>query len=220
VTEHPSSIRIAIADDHLIFRDGLKRLLESEAAFKVVGEAADGIEASEIVRSSKPDVLVLDVAMPRMGGVDTVVGLTAETTRIVLLTAAIEASELLRAIQFGARRVVLKEAASKTLIDAIYRVMDGKYVIPSGIVDDCRQAANLVAGPSARKYGLTNRELDIIEAIVAGATNREIADRFAISVPTVKHHLSSIFDKTGVSSRLELAIFAVHGDLVRPPEPR
>jgi DNA-binding CsgD family transcriptional regulator len=88
--------------------------------------------------------------------------------------------------------------------------------MPAGIVDDRAGALNQVAAPTASRYGLTNRELDIVAAIVAGASNREIAARFDITVPTVKHHLSNIYDKTGASSRLELAIFAVHQDLVRP----
>jgi two-component system, NarL family, nitrate/nitrite response regulator NarL len=209
-------VRIAIADDHQIFRDGLRRLLESEPGFEVVAEALDGIEASRVVRDSHPDVLLLDVAMPRMGGVEALAAIQPDTTRVILLTAGIEPSELLRAIQLGARGVVLKESATRLLIDGIYRVMDDKYVIGAGVAESRAEAVRQVAAQRPRQYTLTPRELDIVAAIVSGDSNRDIADRLAISSQTVKHHLTSIFDKTGVSSRLELALFAIRHGLVTP----
>lgn len=210
------AVRIAIADDHPIFRDGLRRLLESEPGFEVVAEAADGIEAIRMAKDVRPDVLLLDVAMPRMGGVEALPGLQSTPTRVVLLTAGIDPADLLRAIQLGARGVVLKESVTKQLIDGIYRVMNGKYVIGSGIADDLAQAVRQVETPATRKYGLTARELEIVAAIVAGASNRDIADRLGISLQTVKHHLTNIFDKTGASSRLELALLALRQSLVEP----
>ena len=125
----PRRVRIAIADDHEIFRDGLRRLLESEPGFEVVAEAVDGLDASRIARDVTPDVMLLDVAMPRMGGVEALTTLRSDTTRVILLTAAIEPTDLLRAIQLGARGVVLKESATRLLIDSIHRVMDDKYII-------------------------------------------------------------------------------------------
>jgi two-component system, NarL family, nitrate/nitrite response regulator NarL len=209
-------VRIAIADDHQIFRDGLRRLLESEPGFEVVAEGVDGLDASRIVRDLHPDVLLLDVAMPRMGGVEALTMIAPEATRVVLLTAAIEPSELLRAIQLGARGVVLKESATRLLIEGIHRVMDDKYVIGAGIADDCEQAVRNVSAQHTRQFGLTSRELEIVAAIVSGDSNRDIGERLTISLQTVKHHLTSIFDKTGVSSRLELALFAIRHGLVTP----
>src|SRR5947208_17110474 len=104
-------VRIGIADDHQIFRDGRRRLLESEPGFEVVSEGADGIDAIRMARDSQPDVLLLDVAMPRMDGVEALATLSTATARVILLTAAIQPSDLLKAIQFGARRVVMKESA-------------------------------------------------------------------------------------------------------------
>lgn len=209
-------VRIAIADDHQIFRDGLRRLLESEPGFEVVAEAVDGLDASRIARDVHPDVMLLDVAMPRMGGIEALTTIQQETTRVILLTAAIEPSELLRAIQLGARGVVLKESATRLLIDGIHRVMDEKYVIGAGVADDRDQAVRHVGAQRIRRYELTSRELEIVAAVVSGDSNRDIADRLAISLQTVKHHLTSIFDKTGVSSRLELALFAIRHGLVTP----
>ena len=209
-------VRIAIADDHEIFRDGLRRLLESEPGFEVVAEAVDGLDASRIARDVRPDVMLLDVAMPRMGGVEALTTIQQETTRVILLTAGIEPSELLRAIQLGARGVVLKESATRLLIAGIHRVMDEKYVIGAGVADDRDQAVRHVGSQRPRHYGLTPRELEIVAAIVSGDSNRDITNRLDISLQTVKHHLTSIFDKTGVSSRLELALFAIRHGLVTP----
>jgi DNA-binding NarL/FixJ family response regulator len=212
--DHPRPVRIAVADDHQIFRDGLKRLLESEPGFKVVAEAVDGADAIRVAREAKPDVLLLDVAMPRMGGVEAMSAPDLGTTRVILLTAVIEPGELLRAVQFGARGVVLKESATRDLIDGIHRVMDGKLLIGTEIADDLAQAVRQAGLQRDRPYGLTPREVEIVEAIAAGDSNREIAVKLNISLQTVKHHLTSVFDKTGTSTRLELALFAIRQGIV------
>src|SRR5687767_9086384 len=153
-------VRIAIADDHQIFRDGLRRLLESEHGFEVVAEGADGIDAMRVAREAKPDVLLLDVAMPRVGGLETLTAPEVQGTRVILLTAAIDPTELLRAVQLGARGVVLKESATRHLIDGIHRVMEGKFLIGSEIADDLAQAVRHVGTPREKPYGLTPRELE------------------------------------------------------------
>jgi DNA-binding NarL/FixJ family response regulator len=137
-----------------------------------------------------------------------------QATRVILLTAAIDPTELLRAVQLGARGVVLKESATRYLIDGIHRVMEGKFLIGSEVADDLAQAVRQVGAPKEKPYGLTTREIEIVEAITAGDSNRDIATRLNISLQTVKHHLTSIFDKTGTSSRLELAIFALRQGVV------
>lgn len=215
--EGPRTVRIAIADDHPIFRDGLRRLLESEPGFVVIAEGTDGVEAGRLVRDLRPDVLLLDVAMPRMGGLETLETLDNAVTRVILLTASIEPAQLLQAVQLGARGVVLKEAATRQLIDGIHRVMEGKYLIGTDVADDLVQAVLQVTRQRPRQFGLTAREFEIVSAIVAGQSNREIAVSLGISLQTVKHHLTSIFDKTGASTRLELALFAIRQGLVQAP---
>jgi two-component system, NarL family, nitrate/nitrite response regulator NarL len=212
MADRPRAVRIVIADDHQIFRDGLRRLLESEPGFEVVAEAADGQQAAAAVRDVAPDVLLLDVAMPRMNGVDTLNAPGVDTTRVILLTAGVESRELLRAVQCGAKGVILKESATRDLIEGIYRVMDDKLVIDTQVADELALAVRQAGPHRERPYGLTPREVEIVDAVTAGESNREIAVRLSISLQTVKHHLTSIFDKTGTSTRLELALFAIrHG---------
>jgi two-component system, NarL family, nitrate/nitrite response regulator NarL len=214
MAEAVRAVRIAIADDHQIFRDGLRRLLESEPGFEVVAEAADGAEAVRMTRETRPDILLLDVSMPRVGGIEALAAPEVRATRVVLLTAAIDPDDLLRAVQYGVRGVVLKESATRQLIDGIHRVMEGKFLIGNELADDLADAVRRGQVVKERRYGLTAREREIVMAVGAGDSNRDIATRLNISLQTVKHHLTNIFDKTGTSTRLELALLAIRQGLV------
>jgi DNA-binding NarL/FixJ family response regulator len=215
------TIRILIADDHPIFRDGLKRLLELEPSFRVVGEASDGVEAVKLTRQLKPDILLLDLAMPRVPGLEALAELASGQVpvRTILLTAAIERTQIVEALQLGARGIVLKESATELLMKSIRSVMAGQYWVGRESVSDLVATLRELMPrggeePAARRYGLTPRELEVISTIVAGYTNKDIAEKFSISEQTVKHHLTNIFDKLGVSNRLELALFAVNHRLI------
>jgi DNA-binding NarL/FixJ family response regulator len=218
------TVRILIADDHPIFRDGLKRLLESERDFKVVGEACNGVEAVKMVRQLKPEILLLDLAMPQRPGLEALREMSADATsvRVILLTAAAEKDQIVEALQLGARGVVLKDSATQILLKSIHAVMNGEYWVGRESVSNLVQYLRGLVGSSTnaarqRRYGLTPRELEIVSAVVAGYANKEIAEHFKISEDTVKHHLSNIFDKVGVSTRLELALFAVNQALPFKP---
>jgi two-component system, NarL family, nitrate/nitrite response regulator NarL len=217
-------VRIVIADDHPIFRDGLRRLLEAEPDLKVLGEASDGAEAVRLARQLKPDILLLDLAMPKHPGLEalrdlsTGTGANATPVRVILLTAAAEKSQIVEALQLGARGVVLKDSATQLLLKAIHTVMSGEYWVGRESVSNLVQYLRTLVQSSSdearqKKFGLTPRELEIVAAVVAGYSNKEIAEYFKISEDTVKHHLSNIFDKLGVSTRLELALFAVNQSL-------
>jgi len=224
-TRRLQSIRIVIADDHPIFRDGLRRLLETETDLKVIGEACDGAEAVKLARQLKPDILLLDLAMPRHPGLEALREMssgTGSSVRVILLTAAAEKNQIVEALQLGARGVVLKDSATQLLLKAIHTVMSGEYWVGRESVSNLVQYLRTLiqsSGEEARqkKFGLTPRELEIVSAVVAGYSNKEIAEYFKISEDTVKHHLSNIFDKLGVSTRLELALFAVNQALPLKP---
>jgi two-component system, NarL family, nitrate/nitrite response regulator NarL len=215
-------VRIVIADDHPIFRDGLRRLLEAESDLKVIGEASDGTEAVKLARQLKPEILLLDLAMPRRPGLEALREMSSSSSpssvRVILLTAAAEKNQIVEALQLGARGVVLKDSATQLLLKAIHTVMAGEYWVGRESVSNLVQYLRTLmqsSGEDARqkKFGLTPRELEIVSAVVAGYANKEIAEYFKISEDTVKHHLSNIFDKLGVSTRLELALFAVNQSL-------
>ena len=218
----PEGIRVLIADDHPIFRQGLRTILEAEDGFVVVAEAADGNEAVRLARDFQPDVLLLDLAMPGVSGMEALAELAAAPTpvRTIMLTAAIEKAEIVKALQLGAAGVVLKSSSTDLLFKSIRSVMAGQHWIGRDAVSDLVQALRAQIGtapekPARERFGLTRREIEITSSVVAGLSNREIAVKLSLSEDTVKHHLTNIFNKMGASNRLELALFALRHGLAR-----
>ena len=217
-------IKVLIADDHPVVRVGLRNMLQSESQVKVIAEAKDGIEALHMVRTLRPDILLLDLAMPRMLGMDALRELTSETTntRTIVLTGLIDKRQVLEALQLGARGVVLKDAVVDHLAACIRAVMQGQYWLEGRPVQNLVQVlhdlAAQTAPPPRKTFGLTPRELEVVSLITEGSTNKHIAQTFGISEETVKRHLTNIFNKLGVGNRLELALFALNHNLL-PPEP-
>jgi DNA-binding NarL/FixJ family response regulator len=219
-------VSIVIADDHPIFRDGLRRLLEAEPGFVVAGEASNPAQAVAAVRQLVPDVLLLDLNMPGGGGLAALrdIGtqaLATGKTRVILLTAAIERHEQLAAVSLGVRGIIMKESATSLLIACLRAVVAGDAWLGTERVSDLPGAVQRRAGPRSPlpSATLTPRELDIVAALVDGASNREIAQRFDISLQTVKNHLSTVFEKLGVSTRLELALHVLQHNLLAARKP-
>jgi DNA-binding NarL/FixJ family response regulator len=213
-------IRVVIADDHPLIRAGLIRWLTPETGFEVVGEAATAEEAVAAVNATRPDVLLLDVVMPGGSAFDALRSLKdCGGLQIILLTAAIESRDIVRALQLGAHGVLLKDSRPDALRKAVRAVMAGEYWVARNIVGDLVHMlgdANVSRVASAARYQLTAREREIVECVVEGRTNRDIADKLCITEDTVKHHLTNIFDKTGASNRLELALFTIDHRLTTP----
>jgi DNA-binding NarL/FixJ family response regulator len=212
-----ATIGILLADDHVVFRYGLRTLLESEPGFTVVGEAADGSEVVKQVRALKPAILMLDLAMPGVSGMEVLreLAIDRHNLRTIILTAAIEKRQILEALQLGARGILLKDAAISSVKKCIETVLAGQYWIgreaTTSLVDYLHQLKPSTTREEEQKSPkFTPREEEIISAILTGSVNKEIAAKLGISEDTVKRHLSNIFAKAGVSNRLELAIWSMN----------
>jgi two-component system, NarL family, nitrate/nitrite response regulator NarL len=216
-------IRIVIADDHPIFRDGVNRLLQSEPGFRVVGEAGDGADAVRICTRLRPDVLLLDVMMPGTGGLQALrqLSLDAPSVRTLVLTAGLDSVAVSTALELGARGVLLKASATSLLFESIRSITKEEYWLGCNaagqMIDTHRDMTGGVTESRAaatNKYRLTPRELEVVTRVASGESNKQIGEALSMRENTVKHHLTSIFDKTGVFSRLELAVFAMNHGLI------
>jgi DNA-binding NarL/FixJ family response regulator len=216
-----ATIRIVVADDHPVVRFGVKNILTNDIGFTVVGEAEDGDVAITETLDKEPDILLLDLQMPRLPGLEAMRAIMSRSPRvkIVLLTSTISTQQIIEALQIGARGIVLKDSVAGELSEALRAVISGDYWIGGERVVNLLKALHelmqkAAAVPEKKTYGLTPRELEVVTCIVEGCSNKDIARQFTISEETVKRHLSNVFDKTGVSTRLELALFAIAHKLV------
>jgi len=214
-----SPIRVLIANGHTLFREGLRQLLEA-GGFEVVGETADADSLVALAERTQADIILLGTSMPRQNGIEILRELSAAdvSARTLLLTSSPEDRNLVvHALKLGAYGVVPQESTTQRLFESIRCVMAGQYWIGRESVSDLVRALRNDSPPDGKsrekRFGLTPRELEIVTLVVAGYSNPDIAQRFSISGQTVKHHVSNIFDKLGVSNRLELALFAVNHEL-------
>ena len=214
----PEPIRILIVDDHPLVRDGLRALLTSLPEFRVVADTGDGDEAIRLARELQPDVMLLDFSMPRKSGLDVMRELSGAMPRLrtILMTAGVQKLDMLRMLQYGVKGIVMKGGPTELLFNCMRKVHRGELWIGRDTVTDLLDLLAATekgqATGARRDFGLTTREREIVRMIVEGEPNKAIAQRLSIAEDTVKHHLTSSFDKTGTSSRLELALFALeHG---------
>jgi DNA-binding NarL/FixJ family response regulator len=218
-------IQLIIVDDHPLFRQGLRNVLDSHEDLHVVGEAGDGAEAVELAQALKPDVVLMDVSMPTVNGLQATRKLKALQPEIavVVLTAYDDEEQVYHAIRAGASAYYAKDVSPERLVDVIRSVVLGQYVVAGTILDEDGISEWLLA--EARRFGggilddevqflspLSGREMEILELIIQGMSNKEIAYHLGISHQTVKNHITTILGKLGVADRTQAAVYALrHG---------
>ena len=217
-------IRIVIADDHPIFRDGLRKLLTLEDDFRVVAEARDGKEVLEVLEEHQPDILLLDLKMPGLDGLSALQKLqnSRTKTKVIVLTASEDKNQFVQAMKFGTCGIVLKQTATDLLIKSIRKVHAGEIWLDSHTTAAVMRqfASPMDSAPLGSRdrdrSPLSQREREIVVLVAQGFKNKEMAEKMFISEQTVKNHLHNIFDKLGVSDRLELALYAIHKNIHTP----
>jgi len=217
----PTQIRVVLADDHPIVRDGLRKLLSLEEDIQVVGEASDGREVLQIVQQTEPDVVILDLRMPNLDGLSALQALQqfSKKAKIIILTASEDKNEFVQAMKLGCSGIVLKQTAPELIVKSIRKVYAGEIWLDShttaAVMRQFASPSDVMGGTgkTRERSPLSQREREIVSLVAQGYKNKEMAEKMFISEQTVKNHLHNIFDKLGVSDRLELALYAIHKGL-------
>ena len=209
-------INVMLADDHVLIREGIKQLLEFDGSMKVIAEASDGIECLEKLKNVKPDILLLDINMPNMNGIDVLKELKEKNDplKVLILTVHSEVEYLVKAVDIGANGYILKDSGSAELKQAINAVIDeGSYIQPNLIPALNSRLINRDMDKE-KLVSLTKREVEILTQVACGMFNKEIAVNLNINERTVKNHISNIFKKIDASDRTQAAVFAIRNNIV------
>ena len=212
-----SCIKVMIADDHILMREGIKNLLEFDGKIKVIAEAGNGSECLEKLKVYRPDILLLDINMPEINGMEVLKILKTNKTdvKILMLTVHNEVEYLINSLEIGVDGYIMKDSESSELKRAIYMILDGKkYIQPNLIPELNYKLAHRDSEKEKLEY-LTKREKEILFQVASGMSNKEIAINLDISERTVKNHISSIFKKIDVSDRTQAAVFAIKNDIIK-----
>jgi NarL family two-component system response regulator LiaR len=211
-------IRVLVVDDHAVVREGLCSLLTARYGVVVVGQAGDGVEAVEQAKALKPDVILMDLAMPRMTGLEAILKIREKdpNARILVLTSFSEDAKISAAIKAGAMGFLLKDSSADDLAHAIQSVHRGNMSLPQGLAQRVMAGLLGAEGPTASTENLTRRELDVLKCLAQGMSNAEIAEALSVSVPTVHSHVHNLLGKLGLTSRTQAALYAVEIGLVAP----
>ena len=209
-------INIMIVDDHSMIREGLKQLLELDGDMRVVEEASDGVECLKKIGTAKPDVLLLDINMPRMNGLEVLAKLKEKKikTKVLVLTVHNEIDYLLKAVEIGINGYLLKDSESSELKKAIVSVVDGENYIQPSLIPSLNAKMIQRDNDKDKIEDLTRRELEVLKLLATGNYNKEIAEELGISERTVKNHVSNIFKKIEVTDRTQAAVFAIRNNLI------
>ena len=211
------NIRILIVDDHLVVREGLRALIDVQPDMELVGEAADGVEAVQKARSLQPDVILLDLVMPRKGGLDAIGEIKEENpdTRIMVLTSFAEDDKVFPAIKAGALGYLLKDSSAQELLQAIRDVYRGEPTMHPTIARKLMRELQRPPELPPTEDPLTEREVEVLKFVAQGLSNREIADILVISERTVRTHVTNILSKLHLANRTQAALYALREGLAR-----
>ena len=211
------AIKIMITDDHSMIREGLKNLLELEGDIEVIAEAEDGEDCLNKLLTVKPDVLLLDINMPKLNGLEVLKKLKERKSKVkvLVLTVHNETEYLMKAVEIGINGYVLKESESSELKKAIYAIYDGENYIQPSLIPSLNSKMIEKNEDEIKIDSLTKRELQVLKELAVGKFNRDIAKEMEISERTVKNHISSIFKKLDVTDRTQAAVFAIKNDLIK-----
>ena len=210
------AIKIMITDDHSMIREGLKNLLELEGDIEVIAEAADGEDCLNKLLTVKPDVLLLDINMPKLNGLEVLKKLKERKSKVkvLVLTVHNETEYLMKAVEIGINGYVLKDSESSELKKAIYAIYDGENYIQPSLIPSLNSKMIEKNEDEIKLESLTRRELQVLKELAVGKFNRDIAKEMEISERTVKNHISSIFKKLDVTDRTQAAVFAIRNNLI------
>ncbi len=211
-------IRVLIADDHAIVREGLRALIDTEPGMELVGEASDGVEAIQLARSLKPDVLLLDLLMPRKDGLAVIAELKQHEleARILVLTSFAEDEKVFPAIKAGALGYLLKDTTPHSLLQAIRDVYHGESSLHPTIARKLIGELHRPASPLPVGEELTEREVEVLSLVAQGLSNQEIADQLVVSERTVRKHVSNILGKLHLANRTQAALYAIQTGIAKP----
>jgi NarL family two-component system response regulator LiaR len=216
--QQAESIRILIVDDHAIVREGQRALIDTEPGMEVVGEAADGEQAVELARSLRPDVILLDLAMPRKGGIEAIGEIKEQDpqARILVLTSFAEDDKVYSAIKAGALGYLMKDASPQEILAAIGEVYRGEPSMPPAIAQKLMRELQRPPDLPPTEEPLTEREVEVLKLVAQGLPNQEIAETLVISERTVSTHVSNILNKLHLANRTQAALYAWREGLAQP----
>ncbi len=208
--------RILIADDQTLFRAGLARLLDEDPRVEVVGQAVDGADAVKLAAKLKPDVILMDLKMPGVDGIEATRQITEALpgAKILMLTTFETDSQVIQALKAGASGYVLKDSSAEAIISSIVAVMSGERVMASAVANRVLEMLTGTSTPKEFYDGLTNREIEILKLLANGMANKQIAYRLKISEKTVRNHVSNTYEKLGIYDRSQAVLYAVKKGLV------
>lgn len=208
--------RVLIADDQTLFRSGLARLLDGDDRVSVVGEAADGLEAVKLAASLKPDVVLMDIKMPNLDGIEATRRIVSESpkSKVLMLTTFDADNHVIQALKAGASGYVLKDSEASAIVSSILAVVAGERVMASAVANRVLEMLTGATSPKEFYDGLTAREVEILKMLATGMANKQIAYKLGISEKTVRNHVSNMYEKLNIYDRAQAVLYAVRKGLV------